>query len=135
MIQLNKYLHDELKDRARLILGLSENYTVSDIKRNFHRQIKLVHPDNIKHYNSKLLYRNKITKLIIQSYHLLIGKNQSVYYIKDDYLVSYLIGEENIVSINNLINIDKEHDNRFYKNGTMFNNSYDDCPDWKFKGI
>ena len=82
----------ELRERATRILGLKRIYSKSELKKAYYRQMQLVHPDKDRKIISGI-DSWELAKLVIQAHDFLIGKKSSTTMLKNDYMVTALIGE------------------------------------------
>ena len=83
----------EIRERAMAILGVSSIYDTDAIRRNFHRQIRLVNP-NGPHRREHVIPgfpNSEVARLLIQSYCYLIGRTCPTTVIEDDALVGTLL--------------------------------------------
>lgn len=83
----------EIRDRAMAILGVSSAFDTDVIRRNFLRQIRLVHPDGPQRNAQNVPgFRNvDVARLLIQAYGHLLGRHGPTTMLEDDALVGTLL--------------------------------------------
>ena len=132
----------EIRDRAIAILGVSSVYDRTEIRRNFLRQIRLVHPDGPRRHDQNVpgFDNTEVARLLIQAYGHLLGRNCPTTMVKNDALVGTLL-DGRITPLAQTATYDGWHATQFY---AQFQNSIWPKPSaaevervrlYKFKGI
>lgn len=105
----------EIKERAMGILAVSSIYDSAEIRRNFLRQIRLVHPDGPHRHEQNVpgFTNSDIARLLIQAYTLLCGRNGPTTMLENDDLVGKLLNG-NITPIDQTASPEDVFIDRFY---------------------
>jgi hypothetical protein len=105
----------EIRDRALGVLGVTSVYDTEQIRRNFLRQIRLVHPDGPnRHRRNVPGYDNtEIARLLIQAYGLLTGRHTPTTMLEDDTLLGALL-DGHITPMAETVSYDQWQADRFY---------------------
>ncbi|MBN2451708.1 MAG: hypothetical protein JXR77_15065 [Lentisphaeria bacterium] len=84
----------EIRERAMAILSVSSIYDTSEVRRNFLRQIRLVHPDGPHRHDQNVpgFDNTQVARLLIQAYGCLTGRNWPTSMLENDALVGTLLG-------------------------------------------
>lgn len=90
---MKKLRNLEIRERALRILGVQSPWESEEIRRNFHRQIKLVNPDGPARAEVRVPgYQNaEVARLLIQAYRHLTGRPGPTTMLEDDRLVGQLL--------------------------------------------
>ncbi len=106
----------ELRERALGLLAVSSMYDVGEIRRNFLRQLRLVHEDARRHPGSAVpgFDDGEIARLLIQAYSLLIGRRTPTTMLENDRLVGTLLGFDQITPMNETADNEDVFAARFY---------------------
>ena len=132
----------EIRERAMAILGVSSLYDKAEIKRNFRRQMRLVHPDGPNRHAENVpgFDNTEVARLLIQAYGHLLGRHCPTTMLENDALVGALLGGR-ITPMAQTTTYEQWNANRFYD---QFRNSIWPEPSetetmrhglYKFKGI
>jgi len=130
----------EIRERAMAILGVSSIYDTDQIRRNFLRQIRLLHPDGPNRHDENVpgFDNTEVARLLIQAYGHLTGRTSPTTMIENDALVGTLL-DGRITPMAETTTYERWHANQFYD---QFRNSiWPDSPSlkrelqYKFKGI
>ena len=124
------------------ILNVSSIYDKGEIRRNFLRQIRLVHPDGPHRHDQNVpgFDNTEIARLLIQSYGHLLGRNCPTTMIENDALVGLLL-DARITPMDQTTTYEGWHANKFHD---QFHNSIWPEPSeseaerarlYKFKGM
>ena len=105
----------EIRDRALAILGVSSIYDTDQIRRNFLRQIRLVHPDGPHRHDEKVpgFDNTEVARLLIQAYGHLMRRHSPTTMIENDALLRLLLDGQ-ITPMSETATSKQWHANRFY---------------------
>jgi hypothetical protein len=105
----------EIRERAMAILNVSSIYDKGEIRRNFLRQIRLVHPDGPHRHDQNVpgFDNTEIARLLIQAYGHLLGRNRPTTMIENDALVGLLL-DGRITPMDQTTTYEGWHANKFY---------------------
>jgi curved DNA-binding protein CbpA len=104
-----KFREDELKERARNLLGINNKADEKQIQKAYRKKVKEIHPDITKN-------NDKIMGLISQAYALLKGRNRPLSLLESDNLVSSIINNP-ITPINQTFTYEQWQREQFYSDG------------------
>lgn len=105
----------EIRERAMAILGVSSVYDTDGARRNFLRQIRLVHPDRPHADGNGVpgFSNGDVARLLIQAYGAFVGRNCPTTMIENDELVGTLL-DGRITPMSETTSREQWSANRFY---------------------